>query len=102
MNATAKKKTKERAIPRWAHYVAAISLAIMIALTINYRAFSELRTEDTQHEELQRQIQRLTDENLALQEEIHYLKTDPKMIEREVKKFGLKPREEQFSTQPNK
>ncbi len=101
MGAKTISKKNERRIPRWAQYLAAVSLAVMIALTINYRAYSELGTESVQHRDLQLEIQRLTDENLALQEEIHYLKTDPKMIEREAKKFGLKPREEQIS-EPNK
>jgi cell division protein FtsB len=35
------------------------------------------------------QIQNLMDENLALQEEIHTLKSDPKVIEREAKRLAL-------------
>jgi len=34
-------------------------------------------------------IQNLTDENLQLQDEIHSLKTDPKVIEREAKRLGI-------------
>jgi cell division protein FtsB len=61
----------------------------VLCLTINYRAFTELREGVNENKGLTEQIQNLTDENLALQDEIHNLKTDPKTIEREAKKLGL-------------
>jgi cell division protein FtsB len=69
----------------------------MLCLTINYRAFTELNKETAEHGELQQRVEALTSENLNLQEEIHYLKTDPKTIEREAKKFGLMRRKEKIS-----
>ena len=61
----------------------------MLVLSINFRAFSEMREETDQHGRLSAQIQSLTDENLALQEEIHTLKSDPRVIEREAKRLGI-------------
>ena len=69
--------------------MAAISLTVMVCLTINFRAFSELREETDQNKTLTLEIEKKTTENLAIQEEIHYLKNDPKTIEREAKKLGL-------------
>ncbi len=42
-----------------------------------------------ENDQLSTQIQSLTDENLQLQDEIHNLKTDPKVIEREAKRLGM-------------
>lgn len=62
----------------------------MLCLTINFRAFSELNKESAQNLMLENQIQSTTSENLALQEQIHYLKNDPATVEREARKFGLR------------
>lgn len=64
-------------------------MTLMLCLTINYRAFTELHGEINENKGLADEIQNLTDENLALQDEIHNLKTDPRTIEREAKKLGL-------------
>ena len=48
-----------------------------------------MREETDQHRRLSTQIQNLQDENLALQEEIHTLKTDPSVIGREAKRLGI-------------
>lgn len=48
-----------------------------------------MREEVNQHGQLSAQIQNLMDENLALQEEIHTLKSDPSVIEREAKRIGI-------------
>jgi hypothetical protein len=48
-----------------------------------------MREEVDQNARLTSHIQNLLDENLALQEEIHTLKTDPRVIEREAKKIGV-------------
>lgn len=74
----------------------------MLCLTINFRAFSELRQESNENQQLNSQIQTLTTDNLALQEEIYYLKNDSQAIEREARKFGLKPREEKKVSEPTK
>lgn len=61
----------------------------MIVVSINLRTFREMKEETTQNSDLSNRIQNLQDENLALQEEIHTLKSDPKVIEREAKRLGL-------------
>jgi len=61
----------------------------MLLISINYRAFTERRSEATQNTHLQTRVQSLTDENLQLQEEIHSLKTDPTRIEREARRVGV-------------
>jgi len=61
----------------------------MLAVTINYRSFANMREEVSENEKLAAQIQNLRDENLALQEEIHTLKSDARVIEREAKKIGV-------------
>lgn len=62
----------------------------MLIISINFRAFSEMSAATDQHGQLSLQIQNLMDENLALQEEIHTLKTDPRVIGREAKRIGVK------------
>jgi hypothetical protein len=66
----------------------------MLTVSINYRALSEAQTEVDKNERLGVQLQSLKDENLALQEEIHTLKTDPRIIEREAKRIGLDLRQD--------
>ena len=65
------------------------SIFAMLTVSINFRAFREMNDEATQNTRLSSQIQNLMDENLALQEEIHTIKSDPRVIEREAKKLGL-------------
>ena len=74
----------------WAFGVTA-TVTLMLCLTINFRAFSELNKEAMENSTLDAQIHSITNENLALQEEIHYLKNDFSTIEREARKFGLHP-----------
>ena len=61
----------------------------MVVISINLRTFREMREEANQTADLSNRIQNLMDENLALQEEIHTLKSDPRAIEREAKRLGL-------------
>ena len=61
----------------------------MLVISINFRAFSEMRAEVDQYGRLSAQIENLMDENLALQEEIHTLKSDPDVIGREAKRIGI-------------
>lgn len=77
------------ATPRWLSFVLIALVTSMLCLAINYRSFTELRSEVNENQNLRNQIQNLTDENLMLQEEIHNLKSDPKTIEREARKLGL-------------
>ncbi len=60
-----------------------------------------MREELNKNTYLAGQIQNLMDENLALQEEIHSLKTDPRVIEREAKKIGIDLRLEKVPVPAN-
>lgn len=66
-----------------------MSIFTMLAVSLNFRAFTEMREEADQNSRLAAQIQNLMDENLALQDEIHALKSDPAVIEREARKIGI-------------
>ncbi len=83
------KKTQTRKAPIWAAVVIVLGMTLMLGLTINYRAYTTMSGEIRENDQLSTQIQSLTDENLQLQDEIHNLKTDPKVIEREAKRLGM-------------
>jgi cell division protein FtsL len=70
--------------------VVAGSLSLMLCLTINYRAYFDLKKETVQQHALMEQIESVKNENLDLQEDIYKLKRDPKTIKREAKKLGLR------------
>jgi cell division protein FtsB len=78
-----------RAVPWWCQFAIAVSIFLMLGVAINYRAFTEMRQEAGQNGKLASQIENLMDENLALQEEIHSLKTDPTRIQMEAKRIGV-------------
>lgn len=78
------------------------SIAFMLCLTINFRAFSEMAKEVDENQNLTWQIQNLTSENLALQDEIHTLKSDPNAIQRESRRMGLTGREEKVPVPTNR
>src|SRR5215467_7418547 len=80
---------------RYAALAIVASIAFMLCLTINYRAFNEMTREVDENQSLTYQIQNLTNENLALQEEIHNLKTDSAVIRREARRLGLDDGSEQ-------
>lgn len=86
------KKSKHH-VPRWVPYGTTALFALVLCLTINFRAFSELTREIEQNESLQTQIENITSENLNLQEEIYYLQNDSNVIEREARKFGFRRKE---------
>ena len=79
----------QSATPQWFVFVVIASMTLMLCLTINLRAFSEMTQETTEFQQLNVEIERLNNENLAIQEEIHNLKSDPRAIEREARKIGL-------------
>ncbi len=60
-----------------------------------------MKEEAIQNERLATQIQALMDENLALQDEIHGLKTDPMVIKREAKRIGVDLRIEKVPVPAN-
>jgi cell division protein FtsB len=80
-------------MPRWVPYGATALFALVLCFTINFRAFTELNREVKEHDTLNQEIEKLTDENLNLQEEIYYLHNDSSVIEREARKFGFQRKE---------
>ena len=89
-------------MPKWVPFSVAASITLMVCLTVNFRAYSELNQEIDQHRTLSTQIESITSENLSLQEEIHYLKSDSSTIDREAKKFGIARSKEEVSVPANK
>ena len=83
------KSSRETATPQWFFFAVVVSITFMLCLTINFRAFSELNTEIDQNTKLNIEVEQLTNQNLAIQDEIHNIKTDPKMIENEARKLGM-------------
>ncbi len=75
--------------PDWFVFTVIVLITFMMCLAINFRAFSEMRTEAAQHSQLNAEIENLTDGNLVLQEEIQNLIHDPRTIEREARKIGM-------------
>ena len=82
-------KSKPRSAPLWLSYLIVASVFTMLCVSINFRAFSEVKEEIEQNNRLSSQIQNLMDENLVLQEEIHRLKSDPRVIQGEARKIGI-------------
>ncbi len=96
------RKGRGRVLPRWMSYSATALFAIVLCLTINFRAFSELRNEIVQNESLSSEIEKVTSENLDLQEEIYYLQNDSSVIEREARKFGFQRKEKKVPVPDDK
>ena len=86
---SSKKINRKSGAPRFAALVIAASIAFMLCLSINYRAFCEMSREVDENQNLSGQVQDLTNENLALQEEIHNLKNDSESIRREARRLGI-------------
>ena len=89
---TTSKTTKTRrrtTVPLWAGFAILISMAVMLCLSINYRSFSVMHEEVRENDQLSTKIQSITDENLQLQEEIHNLKSDVRVIQREARRLGI-------------
>ena len=82
-------KSIDRTTPQWLIFTVVAALTCMLCLTINFRAYTEVQQEMSQNETLSVQAEILTTENLALQEEIHSLKSDSRSIEREARKIGM-------------
>ena len=75
--------------PQWFLFVVVVSITFMLCLAVNFRAMSEMNAEAEQHNQLTTDVENLSVENLALQEEIHNLKNDSETIEREARKIGM-------------
>ncbi|MBX3291321.1 MAG: hypothetical protein KF881_00345 [Acidobacteria bacterium] len=73
-------------------WIGALSLSftfLLICLSINLRSYSEMRSEIDRNTRLGMDVQNLLDETVSLQEEIHALRSDPKLVSKEVEKLGL-------------
>ncbi len=92
---------ERRAVPFWVSFAIVVSIFVMLGVSINYRAWTEVKEEAVQNTQLASQIQNLMDENLALQEEIHTLKTDPNAILQQARKIGIGLRQEKVSVPAN-
>ena len=95
-------KKRKRILPRWASYGATAIFVIVLCLTINFRAYTELSREVEQNENLNSRIEEMTSDNLGLQEEIYYLQNDSEVIKREAKKFGFRAKEKKVPVPADK
>ena len=95
-------RTSRPIMPRWVPYGATALFALVLCFTINFRAFTELNREVKEHDTLNQEIEKLTDENLNLQEEIYYLHNDSSVIEREARKFGFQRKEKKVPVPADK
>jgi cell division protein FtsB len=82
-------KRPETALPQWFVFAAIASITFMLCMAINIRAYSEMSQEMEQNQRLSVQLESVTNENLAIQEEVHNLKIDSSFVEREARKIGL-------------
>ena len=82
-------KVARRSTPWWLSMLIVGSISAMLCVSINLRAMATMNGEIEQNSQLSGEIQNLMDENLALQEEIHMLRTNPAVIEREARKIGI-------------
>ena len=95
-------KRPGRLVPRWATYGLTAIFAIVLCMTINFRAFTELSREIDENQNLNSQIENVTSENLGLQEEIYYLQNDSEVIKREARKFGFRAKEKKVPVPADK
>ena len=95
-------KRSRLSVPKWVPYGATALFALVLCLTVNLRSFTQLNREAEQNESLTQEIEKLTNENLDLQEEIYYLQNDSSVIEREAKKFGFQRKEKKVSVPADK
>lgn len=95
------KERSENVTPQWMVFAVVASMTLMLCMAINLRAYSIMSSEAQQNERLNTEIELLTNENLAIQEEIHNLKTDSHSIEREARKIGLSRANEKFPASAN-
>ena len=79
----------ESSTPHWFLFVVVVSITFMLCMAINFRAYSEMNAEATQNTQLNTELEKLSGENIALQEEVYNLKNDSRAIEREARKIGM-------------
>lgn len=79
----------ERLMPKWFVISIPVLLSLLIVLTLNVRAWTNVQREYQTNRQLGTEIEQLTTQNTSLQEEIQRLQYDPKTIEREARKLGM-------------
>jgi len=79
----------EKVMPRWFVISIPVLLSLLIVLTLNVRAWTNVQHEYQTNQQLNTEIEQLTTQNTSLQEEIHRLQFDPKTIEREARKLRM-------------
>ncbi len=82
-------KRAETATPQLFVFAAVALITFMLCMAINLRAYSAISAEIEQNQSLSVQLESLTNENLAIQEEVHNLKIDSRFVEQEARKIGL-------------
>ena len=82
-------KRTETVTSQWFVFAVIASMTFILCLAINLRAYSEMNVEVEQNQRLSIQLESLSNENLAIQEEVHNLKIDSRAIEREARKIGM-------------
>ncbi len=75
--------------PQWFMFLVTVSMTFMLCMAVNLRAYSEMSAEAAEHQQLNGELERLSGENLFLQEEVHNLKNDSQEIEREARRIGM-------------
>ena len=86
---SASKRGAQSTTPQWFVFLVIASIACMVCMAVNLRAYSEMSRQSIQNEQLSAEIDALNNENLIIQQEIHSLKSDPRAIEREARKIGM-------------
>ncbi len=87
MTFTTKKRGKNT--PEWFSFAVVVSVTFLLCIAINFRAFSEMRSEYNENYSLNEEIDNLKIENSGLRSEVKNLKDDPNTIAREARKRGM-------------
>ncbi len=91
MPAKTRAKSAERietATSQWFVFAIITSITFMLCLAINLRAYTETGTEMQQNQLLSVELERLSNENLTIQEEIHNLKPTRARLSAKPEKSG--------------
>ena len=83
------RRRKKNKTPQWFGFTVVVLITFMVCLAINFRAFAEMRRQNTEHSVLNAEIDKLKSTNVSLQEEIQNLKSDDDTIAREARKIGM-------------
>lgn len=82
-------RRSKSATPQWFMFLIIVSMTFMLCMAVNLRAYTEMSAEAAEHQQLSGELERLSGENLFLQEEVHNLKNDSLTIEREARRIGM-------------